>query len=121
MCRLCFYITTIEYLYGPSEKARYIYIDYESPSILKYLEHITRDQFTTQYADCIFDEDHFLASRRDKNQKLKGCREISWNVKDLQYLDPQTSQTKLKVHKIINLQYFSSNMPNAFIDHKGVT
>ena len=105
---------------GPQRKLG-IYIDYESPSILKYLEHITGDQFIAQYVECIFDEDHFLEFGGDKNQILKGCREISWNVKDLQYLDPRTSQTKLKVHKIINLQYFASNMPNEFIGYKGVT
>ena len=75
---------------GPQRKLG-IYIGYESPSILKYLEPITWDQFTTQYADCIFDKDHFLALGGDNNQKLKECREISWNVKDLQYLDPHTS------------------------------
>ena len=50
-----------------------IYISYESPSILKYLEPITGDQFIAQYADCIFDEDHFLASEGDKNQNSKEC------------------------------------------------
>ena len=46
MFSLCFYITTKSYLYGSSEKVRCIYIGYESPSILKYLELITGDQFT---------------------------------------------------------------------------
>ena len=69
---------------GPQRKLG-IYIGYESPSILKYLEPITGDQFIARCADCIFDEDHFLALRGDKNQKLKECREISWNSKDLQF------------------------------------
>ena len=105
---------------GPQRKLG-IFIGYESPSILKYLEPITGDQFTARYVDCIFDEDNFLELGGDKNQKLKECREISWNVKDLQYLDPRTSQTELEVQKIINLQYLASNMPDAFTDHKGVT
>ena len=87
---------------GPQRKLG-IFISYESPSILKYLEPITGDQFTARYVDCIFDEDNFSALGGDKNQKLKECREITWNVKDLQYLDPHTSQTELEVHKIINL------------------
>ena len=44
---------------------------YESLSILKYLEPITRDEFIAQYDDCIFDEDHFPTLGADKNQKLK--------------------------------------------------
>ena len=69
----------------------------------------------------MFDEDHFPALKGDKNQKLKEYREISWNVKDLQYLDPRTSQTELEVQKIINLQYLACNLPNEFTNHKGVT
>ena len=98
---------------GPRRKLG-IYIGYESTSILKSLDTIIGDQFTTRYTNCIFDEDHFRTLEGDKNQKLKECPDISWNVKDLQYLDPRTSQTKLEVHKIINLQYLASNMANAF-------
>ena len=94
---------------GPQRKLG-IYIGYESPSILKYLEPITDDQFTARYADCIFDEDHFPTLGGDKNKKLKECREISWNVKDLQYLDPRISQAEQEVQKIINLQYLASNL-----------
>ena len=53
-----------------------IYIGYESPSIHKYLEPITKDQFTTRYADCIFDEDHFSTLEGDKNQKLKNAKKF---------------------------------------------
>jgi hypothetical protein len=34
-----------------------IYVGYHSPSIVKYLEPMTRDLFTTWYIDCIFNED----------------------------------------------------------------
>jgi hypothetical protein len=38
---------------GPHRKLG-IYVRYQSPSIIKYLELLTRDLFTTWYADCIF-------------------------------------------------------------------
>jgi hypothetical protein len=38
-----------------------IYVGYQSPSIIKYLEPLTGDLFTARYADCIFSEDHFPA------------------------------------------------------------
>jgi hypothetical protein len=37
-----------------------IYVEYQSPSILKYLEPLTGDLFTTPFADYIFNEDYFL-------------------------------------------------------------
>ena len=45
---------------GPHRKMG-IYVGYESPSIIKYLEPMTEDLFTARYADSIFNEDHFLA------------------------------------------------------------
>ena len=57
---------------GPQRKLG-IYIGYESPSILKYLEPMTRDQFIARYVECIFDEDHIPALGGDKNKKLKEC------------------------------------------------
>jgi hypothetical protein len=37
-----------------------IYLGYQSPSIIKYLDLMTGDLFTARYADCIFNDDHFL-------------------------------------------------------------
>ena len=36
-----------------------IYIGYESPSIIKYLEQLMGDLFTARFADCHFDESVF--------------------------------------------------------------
>jgi hypothetical protein len=38
-----------------------IYVGYHSPSIIKYVEPMTENLFTARYADCIFNEDHFMA------------------------------------------------------------
>jgi hypothetical protein len=43
---------------GPHKKLG-IYVGYQSPSIIKYLEPLIGDLFMARYADCIFDEDHF--------------------------------------------------------------
>jgi hypothetical protein len=43
---------------GPYRRME-IYVGYQSPSILKYLEPLMGDLFTSQFADCIFNEDHF--------------------------------------------------------------
>jgi hypothetical protein len=43
-----------------------IYVGFQSPFILKYLEPLTDDLFMAQFADCIFNADHFLALGGDK-------------------------------------------------------
>jgi hypothetical protein len=103
---------------GPHRKMG-IYVWYNSPSIIKYLEPLTGDLFTARYADCIFDEDNFPALGGEKNHKE--CREIDWNVKGIQSLDPRTNESELEVQKIINLQNIANNLPDAFTDYKGVT
>jgi len=51
-----------------------IYIGYESPSIIKYLEPSTGDMFTTRFADCHFDESN-CPTIGGENKQLN--REIS--------------------------------------------
>jgi hypothetical protein len=38
-----------------------IYVGYHFPFIIKYMECMTEDLFTAQYANFIFNEDHFPA------------------------------------------------------------
>ena len=95
----------------------WVYVGYESPSIIKYLEPIG-DLFTARFADCHFDEPTFPALRGE-NKKLE--KEISWNELSLSHLDPRTKQCEVEVQKIIHLQILANQIPNAFTDPKGVT
>jgi hypothetical protein len=45
---------------GPHRKLG-IYVGFKSLSIIKYIEPMTGDLFTTRFADSIFDDDHFPA------------------------------------------------------------
>jgi hypothetical protein len=93
---------------------------YHSLSIIKYLESLTVDLFTVQYADCIFNEDHFLALGGDYKYHSE-YQEINWDDKSILSSDPRTKETELQVQKIINLQNVVNNLPDAFTDYKGVT
>jgi hypothetical protein len=42
-----------------------IYVEFQFPSILKYQEPLTSDLFTTQFINCIFNKEYFLALGRD--------------------------------------------------------
>jgi hypothetical protein len=97
-----------------------IYMGYQSPSIIKYLEPLTGDLFMARYAYCIFDEDHFLAPEGEtKYQNM--CQEIDWNVQGISASDPHTQETEFQVQKIINLQHIANNRPDALTNYKGVT
>nr|AQY61295.1 Pol [Coffea arabica] len=94
-----------------------IYVGYESPSIIKYMEPLTGDLFTARFADCHFDESHFSTLGGDKNQPKK---EITWKI-SLNFLDSRTKECELEVQRIIHLQKIANQLPDAFNDSKRVT
>ncbi|KAL0392725.1 UNVERIFIED_CONTAM: Retrovirus-related Pol polyprotein from transposon TNT 1-94 [Sesamum radiatum] len=102
---------------GPQRKLG-IYVGYESPSIVKYLEPLTGDLFTARFADCHFDESVYPTLEGDTKQLEQ---KISWNELSLSHLDPRTIQSELEVQKIIHLQRLANQLPDAFTDPKRVT
>jgi hypothetical protein len=97
-----------------------IYMRFQSPSILKYLEPLTDDLFMAQFTDCIFNEDHFLGLWGD-NKFINDGRKINWDDKYILSSDPRTKEIRLQIQKILKLQQIVSNLLDAFIDYKGVT
>jgi len=95
-------------------------VGYQSSSIIKYLQPLTRELFTTRYANCIFNEDHFPALGEDSKYQNE-CQEINWNVQGIPASDQRTLETEFHVQKIIDLQHIANNLPDAFTDIKGVT
>jgi hypothetical protein len=93
---------------------------FQSPSISKYLEPLTGDLFMARFADCIFNENHFLALGGD-NKFINDGREIDWDDKSILYSNPHTRESELQVQKILELQQIANNLPEAFTDYKGVT
>ena len=53
-----------------------VYVGFDSPSIIKYLDPLTADLHTARFADCIFNEDHFPALGGGKYLSRDECREI---------------------------------------------
>ena len=102
---------------GPQRRLG-IYVGYESPSMIKYLEPTTRDLFTARFVDCHFNESNFPILGGEKMQLKK---EISCNEFLLSRLDPRTKQCELEVQKIIHLQSLTNQLPTPFTDPKGVT
>jgi hypothetical protein len=51
----------------------------------------------------------------------KECQEIDRNAEDILFYDPRTTETKLQVQRIIDLQNIANNLLDAFSNYKGVT
>ncbi|XP_019248636.1 PREDICTED: uncharacterized protein LOC109227898 [Nicotiana attenuata] len=102
---------------GPQRRLE-IYVGYESPSIIKYLEPMTGDLFTARFADFHFDESVYPILGGENKQLQK---KIDWNALSLSHLDPRTNQCEHEVQKIIYLQNIANQLPDAFTNLPRVT
>ncbi|XP_021737563.1 uncharacterized protein LOC110704092 [Chenopodium quinoa] len=105
---------------GPQRRLG-IYVGFESPSIIKYLEPLTDDLFTARFADCHFNETVFPALGGEKVDPHKKEIELIWNATQLLMLDPRTNMCEQEVKKIVHLQSVANQLPDAFVDTKKVT
>ena len=97
-----------------------IYVGFDSPSIIRYLEPLTCNVFTACFTDCHFNESVFPSVQGEK-PILEEQQEITWNAFNMSHLDPCTNQCELEVQMIIHLQNLANQLPDAFIDTKKVT
>ena len=101
-----------------------IYVGYNSPSIIWFLEPLTGDLFTTRFVDCHFDETQFPSlgtPKASKEEKQKKVDILSWRENDLTHLDQCTPECEKEVHRIIHLQEITNRLPDAFNDATKVT
>ena len=99
---------------GPQRRLK-IYVGFETPSIIRYLEPLTSDVFTSRFTDCQFNEVIFPTLGGEKKE---GEMDISWNEPSLLHLDPRTKQCESEVQKIVHLQAIANQLPDAFTDTK---
>ncbi|GJR43791.1 disease resistance CC-NBS-LRR class family protein [Tanacetum coccineum] len=102
---------------GPQRRLR-IYVEYETICIIRYLEPLTGDVFTTRFADCHFNEEIFPSLGEEKKNHEK---DVSWSKPSLLYLDSHTKQSETKVQKIMHMQEITNQLPDAFTDTKRAT
>ncbi|KAM2685331.1 hypothetical protein EV1_046712 [Malus domestica] len=81
-----------------------IYVGYDSPLIIRYLEPLTNDLFTAYFTDCHFYDTVFSSLGGDKNVNIpEEMRKLSWTTPNLAHLDPCTSQSEIEVQHILDL------------------
>ncbi|KAL9160609.1 hypothetical protein ABFS82_08G211600 [Erythranthe guttata] len=110
---------------GPQRRLG-IYVGFDSPSIIRFLEPITGDLFTARFADCHFDETLFIPIGKDiqnirDNDKQKPIENLTWCEQHLSHLDPRTSECENEIHRIIHLQNIANRLHDAFNDASKVT
>ncbi|XP_074356411.1 uncharacterized protein LOC141696124 [Apium graveolens] len=103
---------------GPQRRIG-IYVGFDSPSIIRYLEPLTCDVFTARYADCHFDESMFPKLGGD-NDLHKLNFEISWNASGLNSIDSRTNQCESELQIIIHMQNIANQMSDAFSDSRHI-
>ncbi len=103
---------------GPQRRLG-IYVGFDSPSIIRYLEPLTGDMFKARFEDCHFDESIFPTLGNEKSVP-EARQEITWKNKALSQFDPRTKECNLEVQKIIHLQSVANQLPDVFTDTKGV-
>jgi hypothetical protein len=101
---------------GPQRRLG-VYVDFDSPSIIRYLEHLIGDIFKVRFEDCHFDENIFTSLGREKSLP-EARQEITWNNLTLLHFDPCTNKCELEVHRIFHLQSIANQLPDAFTDNE---
>ena len=86
---------------GPQRRLG-IYVEYDSPSIIRYLETSIGDVFTACFANCHFNENLFPPLGGEKLVSEER-REITLNASVMSHFDPRTNQSELEVQRIIHL------------------
>ena len=103
---------------GPQRRLG-IYVGFNSPSIIRFLEPTTGDLFTARFADCHFNETMFPSigtPKIERAAKQKRVKVFSWNEKNLSQFDPRTPECENEVQRIIHLQAIANRLPDAFND-----
>ncbi|KAM1232915.1 hypothetical protein ACFX2J_002681 [Malus domestica] len=92
-----------------------IYMGFDSPSIIRYLEPLTGDMFTACFAICHFDDTVF-PSLGGKKTVPEERQKLTWVVPILSHFDPRSTQCEDEVKRIVHLQSIANQMPDAFND-----
>jgi len=103
---------------GPQRRMG-IYVGYDSPSIIKYLEPTTGDLFKARYEDSQFDESTYPSLGGDNSRLIS--KDLEWFRPSTSWQDPRTRDCDLEVQKIIHLQELANKLPEAFTDPNRMT
>jgi hypothetical protein len=102
---------------GPKRRLG-IYVGFQSPSIIRYLDPATGNLFFAHTSSCIFNESQF-PSLEGENESLKR-NEFDFNQPETKSLhkDPYNAQGEKEVRRILYLHEIANNAPDVFTNGK---
>jgi len=107
-----------------------IYVGYNTPSILRYLDPHTGHLFLARFKDCVFDESLFPSlggqyhgdnyKRREEVNKVLTVHGDNAPYSNAATQDPRTSLTEIEVARVLSNQSLALHAPDGFNNAKGV-
>ncbi|KAL3683038.1 hypothetical protein R1sor_001060 [Riccia sorocarpa] len=104
--------------FGPQRQLG-IYIGFDSPSKLRYLDHLTGNLFTARFTDCRFDESVFPILGGEKTLPEKHKQVFfppEWPNDRPMHLDPPNKEREMTVRKLLDLNRAAETQMDAFVD-----
>ena len=119
---------------GP-QRSLGIYVGFDSPSIIRYLEHRTGEMFRARFADCVFDETLFPAlgnpemdptAKLEKDRLMREAKSHLFDGKPPKVtLFPERELDPLRVEEnvrhVVTLHKLAERVPHEFAPTQGVT
>ena len=101
---------------GPQRREA-IYVGFDSPSIIRYLDSQSGELFRARFVDCLFHETVFPALGGDLGSQRRNDSLI-WNASEP---DPYNNSGELEVRRLLDLQRTATAAPDAFANLQRVT
>ena len=99
-----------------------IYVGFDSPSIIRYVNPSTGSLLRARFANCRFEEDIFPSLRGGATSQSASQGLIFKAPETLtMYSDPRTSLVETQVAKILHLQRIADQTPDGFNDATRIT
>lgn len=99
-----------------------IYVGFDSPSIIRYVNPSTGTLLRARFANCRFEEDMYPSLKGGASTQ-QSCGDIIFKAPETFTLnpDPRTSLAEAEVAKILHLQKIADQVPDGFNDASRIT
>lgn len=105
---------------GP-QRQKGIYVGFDSPSVIRYLDPTTGDLYRARFQDSHFEENNFPTLGTDPTRSQQENPKLKWQTEQLMWTDPRTKQSDEEVQRILHLTQLVENIPDAFSNPTAVT
>ena len=96
-----------------------IYVGFQSPSIIRYLDPATGESFVAHISKCEFDESKFPKLGINKDNTTLNFN--YYQDVDLHKVDPYNGQGEKEVRRLLHLYHIANNRPHTFTPTERIT